>query len=103
MPDFEGSPEPTWRQKIDAAEKRGKFTEEDMGDVCCWTFCFVGEYLHHKNVHALFRSHQIDEATYERLCKLGGKAATAVVNNKIQEANRMYESIHKIPLKEAKA
>lgn len=33
----------TWRERIQAARERGKFTKDDVDDAACWCTCAVGE------------------------------------------------------------
>ena len=88
----------SWALRIDAAEKRGKFTRFEITLAKDnWATCAVGERRGFPAV-----------ADWDRFgyygtpeCKLGVEFGVAVTANNIPEARRLYEAIMALPAEPA--
>lgn len=90
---------PTWRERIEAARRRGKFTKKDRDEMNFNESCFVGERLGFIDLDLAHAKRIIDWDAYDELDDLGMKGYAAVKRDNIPEAERIYEAIQRVPLK----
>ena len=80
----------SWALRIEAAEKRGRFTEQDKDKAQSWNTCAVGE-RHGWPSGLIFTELRREEIN------LGGHFLHVVVRDDFAEAKRLYLAIQALP------
>ena len=88
-----------WIDRIKRAKKRGKFTEVDkdlMGD---FNTCMVGETFNYKkqwDIRTYLRNKAMSKYKVNKIYELALDSVNAVCNDKIKEAQQIYDEIQKL-------
>ena len=80
----------TWLQRIDAAEKRGRFTVDDQGDAMNWPSCALSE---HRGKYREQGDLADGRPVGGKIGGLGRAFGWAVHRNDITVARRTYNNI----------
>lgn len=84
----------SWAVRLERAEKRGKFTQQEIDLAGDWTKCAVGE-RHNFPKESAYADDFLYESTQEG--RLGIEFMYAVQNGNIPKAKRIYAGIQALP------
>ena len=90
-----------WKQRIEEAKERGEFTREDRELSKEWAGGILSEYLYKQRgefledglIPEIRRIFGVDYPTAEKLAALDAKLNTAVLENDVELAEKIYEEI----------
>ncbi len=84
----------SWAVRLERAEKRGKFTEQEVSYAGSWLSCAVGErHGYPRKPGYQYITEFRDSPEY----RLGLEFDTAVYDQDIPEAKRIYQLIQELP------
>lgn len=91
----------SWEQRLNAAEARGSFTEEDKELALSWTTCAIGERFHTTEDNAIFAilsdGRKLREVNWEAV-RLGGLFNGYINLNNTEAARDIYNQIQSLTL-----
>ena len=88
-----------WRKRVDAAEKRGRFSDSEMNQSLSWKFCAVGEgrfLIPKKARETLFSGVTVNPEPIDyKLTMLGSDFPDLVCGNDFKGARKQLDRIEK--------
>lgn len=88
----------SWKQRIERAEVKGKFSQsaKDMAEQ--WPHCAVGEKVETEGLDPITTSDLIWAGNHNYLRDLGMAFTNAVNSDDVKRAKRIYKKIQKVEL-----
>ncbi|HEC66181.1 hypothetical protein LCGC14_2382440 [marine sediment metagenome] len=94
-----------WRGRIERAQKRGKFTDNDRRDAYDWSKCAVGERdcmcekILQSEPSNFIRSDIVRNGINDKVARLGSRFHTEILNNNFRGALAIIKRIELAPKK----